>query len=173
MLFRSVVRCLLAAEDRDAGEAAADAARRAWEIACQSEDPILIGIAAHTALRANYRRGDLVAADTVLPKLSEAARLGALPFGVVRAALGATTNAIARGDLGQASTLFEAEQALTSRVRTLGGASAVQFHRFLLARETDCSAEVLSVGRTEAADRNSPNVWDAVLALAELGRAHV
>jgi len=150
-----------ASTDQIAAEAA-----QVWDAAVATADPVIIVIAAQSLLRIAYQRGELRVVESVLPELEQASRIAALPFGVMRVALCATTNAIAQGELDRAASLLEEEVALSARLRSSAGPAAIRVHRLLLLLEQDRLAEMLGPARLAARARQAPSIWDAVLALA-------
>lgn len=161
-----VTRSLYSAVQGASAQQLADEAADVWATALTTGDPAIIVIAAQSLLRCAYERGDLDTVDAVLPHLEQASRIACLPFGLVRAALCATTNAIARGQLHSASVLLDHEVRLAERLRTAAGPAVIRIHRLLLMLEQDRLADMLPAARAAAASRHGASSWNAVLALA-------
>lgn len=137
-----------------------------WAAALATGDAVITVIAAQALLRSAYHRGEINTVEAILPDLAQASRVAALPFGVVRVALCATTNAIARGELHRAADLLDEEVRLCARLRTAAGPAAIRIHRLLLLREQDRLGDMLGPAGAAANGRGVPSIWDAVMALA-------
>jgi DNA-binding SARP family transcriptional activator len=139
-------------------------ATRAHELATEAGDADLVVISIQALLRSRYTMGDLAAVDAVLDQMERASRDAMLGFGVVRAWLCRSINAISRGELDRVPVLIEAARREGSRLRTFNATGATQVHQLLLDLELGQLEETAAAIRPLAELR--PNsVWSAVLAL--------
>jgi DNA-binding SARP family transcriptional activator len=137
-----------------------------YELAQQTEDPLMIVMAIQALLRVRYETGDIDAVDAVLDTLDHASRAALLPFGIVRVHLCRTMNALIRGELALAEDELATSSDVATRLDTHIAERATLVHRMLLLREREQLGDYLPIIQAIAAQHGGPSTWDAVAVVA-------
>ncbi len=140
-------------------------ADRAVRVAATTNDPAIATVAIQAVLRVSYMLGDLDAVDAALERLQATSSRALLPFGTVRVALCAVTNALARAELDRVPALIEDARAVGERLRTHAAVPAVRTQMLMLALESDTLGQHLSMVR-DLAVASDGGPWLVVAALA-------